>query len=406
MKLSILAVSNEYQDNTNIQDCISQMETFSGKAAGVCYMKDDYFGTYVSDPKKAEKRFDRVISTGHHSISDHSFISVLFEDMPKMTAMILNSLGFYNTSEKSGRYTVMHGAEKNVELYNKWYNIFYKKIYEYDTNIDTQKDGTHDDTLRKKLALENARYMLSVFDCGTTMVYTTSLRMWSYIVSMCDNYLDNSGTDTLFNSELIRCIRDLRNKIVECGCYSKKIVDNKHRTFNFLCKQIGYNVYEANERYDDAYLIKYKASFACLAQLQRHRTLDYFMDFDGSNTKFYVPKLLERTDTSLVKEWLDDLHQIKDTFPNATLVDVIETGLITNFMLKCDERLCGRTQLETFENVSNNLYKFARSWDKSPFTITQLDRHIRDGKIIMKCGNIRCKEPCYWGPIKSQSKLI
>jgi hypothetical protein len=38
--------------------------------------------------------------------------------------------------------------------------------------------------------------------------------------------------------------------------------------------------------------------------------------------------------------------------------------------------------------------------------MSELERHIKDGKIIMKCGNIQCKEPCYWGAMKAQSRLI
>jgi hypothetical protein len=104
--------------------------------------------------------------------------------------------------------------------------------------------------------------------------------------------------------------------------------------------------------------------------------------------------------------WKRDLDSIKDTYPVATKVDIVETGLIQYFMLKCDERLCGRVQLETMDTITQNLLKFARSWTKSPFTISQLERHIKDGKLIMKCGNITCKEPCYFGPLKAQTRLV
>ena len=407
MNSTIIAVSQDVKENKLSEEHLKALEVFSGKAAGICYMKDDYFDSYVSDPAKAEKRFENVAPTGHHSIGDHSFVSVLFEGIPKMTAMILNNFGFYNTSEKSGRYTVMSVPEDykliysdNFKLYNKWTKIFDMAISEYDSGIDEKH--------RNKLALENARYVLSIFAPSTVMAYTTSLRMWSYIRTECERYIkrnENFIGDTKFNKALLSCIKDLYNRLTEMHLYSDSILENKGREINFLAKQTSFNIWEADESYSDAYIIKYKSSLAGLAQEQRHRTLQYFMCFDGSDMlKFYVPKIIR--DAYYEKEWLDDLRSVADTFPIATLVDVVETGLITDFMYKCDERLCGRVQLETMDNVRINLLKFARSWHKSPFFAQQIQKHFRDGKVIMKCGNIKCQEPCYWGPIKAQERLI
>lgn len=394
MKLTVLSTSTE-----NISDnYISEMETFSGKAAGVCYMKDKYFNSYVSDKDKAKTRFDSVIGTGHHSISDHSFISVLFEDIPKITAMILNSLGFYNTSEKSGRYTIMNSNGMNKVLYEKWKERFTALISKYDTTLD--------DKLVEKLAMENARYMLSVFEPSTTMVYTTSLRMWSYIVCWLRDYIETADDTTEFNKKVKKCVNDLYLQLLALKCYSPSIVDNKNRKLNFLSYQVDYPIAKSEECYKESYTLKYSVSFACLAQLQRHRKLDYFMCFNGNVTSYYIPELIKHQGKDLTEEWLTDLNSISDTYPNATLVEVVEQGTITNFMLKCDERLCGRTQLETFHNVRNQLYKLARSWDKSQFYISELEKHMQAGNVIMKCGNVRCSEPCHWGPVKSQIKLI
>lgn len=412
MNLSILSITKETDDSDYKSlgyNIINEMETYSGKLAGICYMKDKYFDSYVSDANKAKARFERVAPTGHHSISDHCFITVLFENIPKMTAMILNSIGFYNTSEKSGRYTVMSSENSeyslNEELYHKWVEIFKKLIKEYDSGIE--------DKLVEKLSLENARYMISVFATSTTMAYTTSLRMWSYIRQFCKRYIDVWNDDgasldlvrTPFNKKVLECIKDLYNSLTLANLYSDHIVDNKARNFQFLAKQTGYNIWNATESYSDSYLIKYKSSFASLAQEHRHRTLNYYMCFDGSQAiNFYIPKLIRETEYKQI--WLEDLEKVKESYPIATLVDVVETGTITDFLFKCDERLCGRVQLETMENIIVNLLKFGRDWNKSPFMISQLQKHIRDGKIIMKCGNIKCEEPCYWGPIKAQNRLV
>lgn len=409
MKLTVLAVTKEDSNilttggnfNTKI---IGDLETYSGKAAGVCYMKDKYFGTNVSDDIKAKTRFEKVAPTGHHSIADHSFISVLFEGIPKITAMILNSVGFYNTSEKSGRYTVMksesqHGTENEL-LYYKWLDIFKQLIPEYDSGL------SKDTKLVEKLAMENARYMLSVFAPNTTMMYTTSLRMWSYLVDWCKRYIDTADESTDFNVKVKNCIRDLYNELGAVGCYSEHIVDNKERNFNFLAKQVGYSIYYEEPCYNSSYLIKYNTSFVDLAQQQRHRTLDYFMCFDGSFLKYYVPLLLRTTEYE--EKWLADLATVSDSYPLATMVEVVETGNISNFMLKCDERLCGRVQLETMETIKENLKEFYYHNINYPslFMTEQLKRHIRGDKIIMKCGNIKCKETCYWGAKNALTRLI
>lgn len=401
MKVSVLATSSE-----NLSS-LDQLKTFSGKQAGICYMKDKYFDSYVSDDTKALKRYNRIIPTGHHSIADHAQITLLFENIPKITAMILNSLNMYTTSEKSGRYTVMNTEDglTNTYLYNKWLGIIKRLILNVYPDFDYNQDGTEDETLRTKLAQENARYFISVFDPCTTMGYTVSLRQLNYIYHWCLRYIKSDIERTPFNDKLRDCISNLADGLMSTG-YIYDFEDNKHRCFNFLSKQTGYGIENAAESYSESYLIKYKTSFVDLAQEQRHRTIDYFMAYDGTE-KFdcYVPPILSAF-PEYAEEWVSDMVSIKDTFPCGTKVTVVETGSITNFMLKCDERLCGRVQLETMQTCINNLYKFERSVHKSDFMRQELEKHFRDGRVIMKCGNIKCKEPCRWGALSALNRLI
>ena len=238
--------------------------------------------------------------------------------------------------------------------------------------------------------------------------------MWSYIRQWCKSYIgvwDDGGASldlkrTPFNSKLLECIKELYNTITEARLYSECIVEQKGWNFRFLAKQTCYDIDKAKEHYDDAYLIKYRSSFADLAQQQRHRTLHHYMCFEGtSNPQFYVPKILQYSEP-VIQEWKNDLDKVKETYPIATMVDVVETGDICDFMSKCDERLCGRVQLETFETIKNNLFRFTRHWDKSNYMLGQLKRHFRDGELQMKCNNIHCNEPCIWGPIKAQTRLV
>ena len=232
--------------------------------------------------------------------------------------------------------------------------------------------------------------------------------MWSYIVCWCKDYIETADESTEFNKKVKECINNLYLNLLTLKCYSDKIVDNKNRKFYFLANQVGFPIADTYERHTDSYLIKYKASFADLAQEQRHRTLKYYMCSDCTQPlQFYVPEVLKECGTDEdVQEWSSDLESVSDTFPIATMVDIVETGFISDFMLKCDERLCGRVQLETMNTIKTNLLKLARSYDKSPFMIDQLNRHIRDGKIIMKCGVLKCKEPCYFGAANALNRKI
>lgn len=392
MNITVTAISAE--KNTLTRDDINKIKTFSGKNAGICYMKEKYFDSYITDNEKALNRFATVAATGHHSIADHARITILFENISKIIAMVLNSLGDYSTSEKSGRYTVMKAGGEEEKLYNKWLEIFKTRIKEVDC--------TTPDTLVTKLAQENARYTLSVFLPATTMSYTTSIRQYNYIIDWCERYVAEAPERNTYEKMLKQEIKELRDSLINAGLYVDELRDNKNRKFNFLANQVKYNIDSAKESYSDSYLIKYSCSFAMLAQAQRHRTLDYFMSFDGEARDFYIPEVIK--DTDYEEEWINDLTAIKDTTPIATMVNVVETGLFTNFLLKCDERLCGRAQLEIMKNTINTLHKFDKTNELSSFAREEMRPYCSEGHVFMKCARVKCKEPCHWGAQKAQTK--
>ena len=393
MNISITATTHE--QNTFTAEDVVRMKTFSGKNAGICYMKEQYFGTYVTDPEKAFSRFSGVADTGHHSISDHAKVTILFEGISKIIAMVLNSLGDYATSEKSGRYTVMKSGGDEEKLYNKWLEIFKTRIKEIDENVP--------DVLAVKLAQENARYVLSVFLPSTTMSYTTSIRQFNYIIDWCKRYAEEAPERNTYEKKLKEEIKSLGEGLVNAGLYVEELRDRKNRKFNFLAEQTGYKIASAKESFSDSYLVKYKCSFAMLAQAQRHRTLDYFMSFNGNATEFYIPECIKGT--AYENEWVKDLTSVKDTVPIATMVNVVETGLFTNFLLKCDERLCARAQLEIMKNTIDTLHNFNKADELSEFMTEEMRRYCSsDGHILMKCARVKCKEPCYWGASKAQTK--
>lgn len=419
MQFSILGVTKEAEPD------LTELKTFSGKNAGICYQGDKYYNTSVSDPEKAFSRFSRVANTGHHSISDHAQVTVLLEGISKMMAMVLNSLGYYATSEKSGRYTVMTGnSDKEKELYEKWLEIFKVQIKQNEPNLN--------ETLIIKLAQENARYVLSVFTRSTTMSYTTSLRQWNYIYDWCLKYMkhyevngdkvysiNDNNEASYYEAELYKDFSALSDFIAK-NLYVDELRDNKNRAFDFLggfsgsdfTPILSYRLAEYNfedesinesvendDKLDFNYSVSYWASFVHIAQAQRHRTLTYWMTFSPYNeARFFVPPIIRNTEFE--KVWLEDLNSIKDVVPQATMFEVIETGTLDKFILKCEERLCGRAQLEIMQQTKKTVERFRDHYSiLSPIAKEYIGRLLSSGaRVRTKCELLdSCKEPCRFG---------
>lgn len=256
MNLTVTGLMTETEGITKEQ--LEDLKIFSGKNAGISQLREGYFGTAVSDPEKALPRFKNTVKMGHMSIADHAWVEVLFENASRMLAMVMNSLQYYNTTEKSGRYTEMTGnTPEQRELYDKWNEKFKKRILEvypdYNDAFITKQlakeditgfyvkngrvlkentgalsgsytDITDRDYVQEKLqpilsnprlpvntrSQENARYILGIFTKSTTFGYTATLAQWNYIYDWCMKYLEqftmkNPRTE---NEELFRMMND------------------------------------------------------------------------------------------------------------------------------------------------------------------------------------------------------
>ena len=447
MKATVIAATKDLTEGSN-PNFLEENKTLSGKMAGICYQKNKYFDTYVSDKDKATKRFSVVANTGHHSIADHSYVTVLFEDISKMLAMVLNSCNFYNTSERSGRYTLMTGnSDKEKELYEKWKGIFHNRILElypdYDDsalqtklNKELKKeeitanyvvlDGTVEDDVWAaekvesikehdlllpswKMAQENARYVLSIFTHNTTMSYTTSLRQWNYIYDWCVKAITRCAVrKEKFYADLGEELEFLA-KVIKENIYVAELRDPKDRYFTFLVdlyKDRNPMVYYTEDHLGFSYNVKYDTSLVALAQEQRHRTLNYYMNFEPQTANYYIPPMIK--DTALADEWLKDLESIANVYPQALLVSVIETGTLPEFILKCEERLCGRVQLETMEQVKDTAQRFMDNYtNMNSMEQLYVEQLSRNGGMPTKCTLLHsCKEPCYWGKKQALDRLI
>ena len=372
---------------------------FSGKAAGICYMPDDFDAILAENKEKTKQRAEGTLKSGHHSVYDHVYYSLLLENIPKILAMILNNEGMYTTSEKSARYTKMEPSAVELELYNKWIEKFssliiseyYEKYLKY---FESEKKVA---VAVNKLAQENARYMISVFT-NTVMEYTVSFRQLNYILSFFENFIKDEE-DTAFNIKLKGAMREFIDKVPEEVKEVRLNSDEKDRRLSIFDGRK-----DRKECFSEAYCTTYKGTFAQYAQAQRHRTLWYKMRF-LDEFEFYVPELL-KSHEELVKEWGDDMKSIAHLYPQGMLVSIRERGTYENFILKCNERLCGAAQLEIALRTKETLNKYlaATKENGEEEIYTELLKYSKGARCTFP--KFTCKMVCVWGAKDALSRKV
>ena len=379
MKISL------YKTNVDDQSIINA-EALGGRLAGICYMNGSIDDILEQNDETALKRAHLLIKSGHHSVFEHSNFTFIFEDMPKILAMILNNEKVYSTSEKSARYTEMDSNGPDGKLYFKWLDILKKNIRDKYSGILTSKQV-------EKLALENARYFLSVFAPTTVMAYTTNLRQLNYLLDYMENYIAiNSNGD--FNQHLIPILMEF------CLLMAPYKVDGLTEN-----KNVGLSLFAHRLRdctWGDTFSTSYSGSFAQLAQAQRHRTLYYEMKILNQKS-FYIPQIIQE-DKSLVKEWSQDMAEIAHLYPQGMMVNINERGTLENFIRKCYERLCGQAQLEIMQQTRQTLHDYYEGTRTiKRFVANELLKYVDRPRC--KFG-YRCHRSCPWGPDNAFSRLV
>ena len=350
---------------------------FSGKSAGICYLPDTVETLFAEAPEKTQRRADGNIKSGHHSVFGHPTYNLCLEGIPKILAMILNNEKIYNTSEKSARYTHMEPSLQEKELYEKWIKIFKEQILTQYPKFEDKR--------ALKLAQENARYLISVFTPATVMEYTVNFGQLNYIINWAKDYIKNAEENT-FSIKLKETFKEFLAAMPDLeieGLDSR----NKNRNFSLFAKRKN-----RNEEFGENYSVTYLASFAQLAQAQRHRTLSYEMTL-LDEPKYYVPPII--AGTNLEKEWLKDISSLKEFFPQGMLVQVNERGTIENFVLKCMERLCGFSQLEIMQETKNIMNKYLEATKDKPELYQYLLPYSRGARCTFP--GWKCDSPCVFG---------
>lgn len=350
---------------------------FSGKSAGICYLPDTVETLFAEAPEKTQRRADGNIKSGHHSVFGHPTYNLCLEGIPKILAMILNNEKIYNTSEKSARYTHMEPSPQEKELYEKWIEIFKEQILTQYPKFEDKR--------ALKLAQENARYLISVFTPATVMEYTVNFGQLNYIINWAKDYIKNAEENT-FSIKLKETFKEFLAAMPDLeieGLDSR----NKNRNFSLFAQRKN-----RNEEFGENYSVTYLASFAQLAQAQRHRTLSYEMTL-LDEPKYYVPPII--AETNLEKEWLKDISSLKEFFPQGMLVQVNERGTIENFVLKCMERLCGFSQLEIMQETKNIMNKYLEATKDKPELYQYLLPYSRGARCTFP--GWKCDSPCVFG---------
>lgn len=349
---------------------------FSGKSAGICYLPDTLETLFSEVEEKTKRRYNMNLESGHHSVFGHVTYNLSLEGIPKIIAMILNNEKIYNTSEKSARYTKMQPSEKEQALYEKWIEIYKDAISKEYPKFDEKKV--------QKLAQENARYLISVFTPATIMEYTVSFQQLNFIISWFEDYIEKEPENT-FSKQLKKVMKE----------FLEALPDLKVEKLNPRVKGKNLSLFATRERkeeFGENYCTTYLASFAELAQAQRHRTLNYEISF-LDEAKYYIPKIIRGT--NLEEEWLEDISSLEEYYPQGMLVKVNERGTLENFVLKCTERLCGAAQLEIMNQTKETMNKYLEATKDDETIYNYLLPYSKGARCTFP--GWKCTMPCIFG---------
>lgn len=441
MEMKVFAISKQVTGNENFVNIIKNI---GGKAGGTCYSSKKFFESLAVEPeKKSKARYDMIVNTGHN-IGNHTQVTIVLDGISKMMAIILNSFKFYNTSERSGRYTDVSNGNP---LYSKWKDILIELIGESYPEL-----AKNDPKRVEKLAMENARYFLPIFQKSTTMVYTTGTMELNYICRWFEKFckkhshaymgsdLDKSTIEFLdikdmsyFYSNIFVEMKQFINVVKENGLYinGSGHGDNKNREMELFENRLFYNLDPRNTEssyctlLDRMYNIEQAMTFPAFADLMRHRTYSstiISMTNKFGAAKFYVPKIIR--EHGRINEWLNDMNSL-DYIAQGRLITVRECGNLDKFVLKAKERLCGRVQLEVLNVTYESTRKLARQAMlqnmKYSFTIDNPQKtylpyainilsdifDFEKHEVKSKCQILgECKEPCFFGLAKCFNRKI
>lgn len=358
---------------------------FSGKSAGICYLPDTLETLFTEPKEKTQRRVNGNLQSGHHSVFAHASYNLSLEGIPKIIAMLLNNEKVYNTSEKSARYTKMECSEEEKILYDKWTELYKQVISKEYPYLEEKKV--------QKLAQENSRYLISVFTPATIMEYTVNFQQLNFIIGWFEDYIEKAQ-ETTFSKQLKKAMKE----------FLEKLPDLKVEELNSKMKGRGLCLFASRQRkeeFGENYSVNYQASFAQLAQAQRHRTLAYEMTL-LEKPVYYIPPIIKGT--NLEEEWIKDISSLEEHYPQGMCVQVNERGTIENFVLKCTERLCGAAQLEIMLQTEEIMKRYLQAVKDEPILYQYLQPYTKGARCTFP--GWKCTSPCIFGGKNAMTRKI
>lgn len=359
-------------------------------------MQSNFETLRSEDVEKTLKRVKLTKEAGHHSVYDHLYISMYLENIPRVIEVLLDNERMMTSSVKSGRYTVHSSDGIEKELYEKWVVIFKDKIKE---QYAEKSPSFFRPGRIEKLAMENARYLTTCFTL-TSMVHTVSYRQFNYLYGFIKDFANNMNSKNSFNKRLKPYLEQFLVSLEETGFIDELLINNgKERVLSL------FNTNKPVEYFGDVYVTNYKATFAYFTHANRHRTLKHYIDFikEPNDLEFYIPEIIRGTELEM--EWLADMDKVRDNFPQALMVDIVEMGNLDDFILKVYERKCAVVLLET-NRVTNML--LSKYYDGLKET-----KHPRESdlKPFMKGARCTfpkfvCSHPCQFGEAVNEKRKI
>lgn len=373
-----------------------ELDRFGGMAAGVCYMAHDFATLRQEDETKTFNRAQLTKTNGHHSVFDHTQITLYLHCIPRVLECILDNERYMVSSVKSGRYTLHPLPAAEQTLYDKWQAKFATLIRD---RYQAQCPTFFTDNKIKKLAMENARYLTSCFTM-VSMVHTLSYRQLNYLYGFVQNFI-NVKTDSMFLQRLRPYLVDFLSQLDTTGYIDPELTRNgKSRQLSLFRDQT------VNEYFGDVYATNFRCSFAVYMHLNRHRTLKYWLQTppEPAALEFYVPEIIA-DNADLRAEWLKDLDQLRENYPQAMLVQVSELGNLDDFILKAIERKCSAVMLETTRVVNGVLGKYqsalAAVGHPAAATLANMQKGAR-----CTFPDYQCPHPCGFAAAINESRQV
>ena len=114
--------------------------------------------------------------------------------------------------------------------------------------------------------------------------------------------------------------------------------------------------------------------------------------------------IIENND-ELKAEWLKDINSLADLYPQGMLIQINERGTAENFILKCQERVCGCAQLEIMDQTFDTMKKYLAAVKDSNEEVYNLLLPYSKGARCTYPG-FKCTAPCMWGAKNALTRKI